>query len=270
MSNFINIIRQIGLHFYKTNCFSRAASLAYTTLLSLVPLFAVAFYVLTVIPPFKTLNIIIQNFILSNFVADSAQIVQQYFQQFVAQTWDLSIVSFSFLLISAVLLVFTMEKHFNAIWEVKQHRNGFWAFFLYIGIIAIVPLLIGTGIIATSTLTSLPFLSNILAQHNFILYLPYLATFIALAFLYLLLPNCKVPYSAAFIATLSATFLFELAKQGFTIYIIKLANYKIIYGALAVIPIFLIWLYISWVIILFGVVTSYVISNYKKEIKHRA
>jgi membrane protein len=91
--------------------------------------------------------------------------------------------------------------------------------------------------------------------------LPYCGTFIAFFLLYFSLPNCKVPKSSAAIGALVATVLFEIARYGFAIYVTTFTNYRLVYGALAVLPTFLAWLYITWLVILFGVVISYILTQ---------
>lgn len=262
-ANILKITRLSCVQFYKDECLDRAASLAYTSLLALVPLLTVSLFVLTTIPAFGEISKIIQEFIFANFVIESAQTVQQYFQQFIEQAHNLSVVGSLVLLITAVLLVISMEHHFNFIWHVPKGRHGRLSFFMYAGIIMIVPLLIGIGIAVTSYLMSIPIFGMPLIKKDIMLAAPYIVTFASLALLYLTLPNCKVPYGAAFIATFIASILFEIVKRAFTFYITAFANFKIIYGALAAVPIFFLWLYVSWVIILFGVVVNHVIAQHK-------
>lgn len=256
LKRFWKFWQQVMVQFYQDDCLNRAASLAYTTLLSLVPLLTVSFSVLTAFPVFKGLAKNLKDFIFQHFVATSAQTAQQYLDLFIEKTSSLTAFGMLFLLIMAVLLVFSMEQAFNLIWRVKKRREDISAFFTYWGVITLVPILISIGIAITSYLLSLPVLS---ASG-----IPYLMTYIAFAVLYLALPNCKVPLRSALIAALPATILFELSKKAFTFYIVHLTSLEIIYGALATIPIFLIWLYISWLVILFGGVISYVVTKREK------
>ena len=158
-----------------------------------------------------------------------------------------------------------MEQAFNAVWRVKRRREDVPAFLIYWGVITFVPILIGIGLTVISYVFSLPFFSTsasiIFIQKLALFIAPYFLTYLAFALLYITLPNCRVPFKSAAIAAIPATILFELAKLGFTLYIANFPTYKLIYGALATIPIFLVWLYISWVIILFGAVISYILTH---------
>ena len=258
------ILKIVWLEFYAGGCLTRAASLAYTTLLCLVPLATVSFYVFTAFPTFKDLGAQIQDFIFSNFVAEAAKVVGQYMQTFINQAGKLSVFGMVFLLGTAVLLVFSMEQIFNAIWHVKRNRHGVTAFLLYWAVITLIPIAIGMVFVLNEYFWRLPFLaSSNLAHFRQIMALcvPYIATFIAFLLLYQALPNCKVPVKSAMLGALVATILFELSRRAFALYILNFATYQLIYGALAAMPVFLVWLYISWVVVLFGAVVNYVLAD---------
>jgi membrane protein len=260
-----NFIKTVVQQFLEDNCFGRAAQLAYTTLLSLVPLFTVSFTILSAMPVFHGLTKKLQNAVVENFVATSAQNIQVHLQSFITQTTKLSAWGFLSLLVTAVLLVFSIERTFNTIWKVKQTRKSSTAFLLYWGVITFLPVLIGAGLVVSSYLMSLPYLSgtvnSIGMQKNISLALPHVMTFLSLTLMYVALPNCKVPVKNALLAAVPVTLLFEAAKQGFAFYIVHFPTYTLIYGALATIPIFLVWLYIMWVIILLGAVISHTLTN---------
>ncbi|MBU0744955.1 MAG: YihY family inner membrane protein [Gammaproteobacteria bacterium] len=269
--NFFKITWLCWRQFCEDDCWVKSASLAYVTLLSIVPLFTVSFSILAAFPVFKEMASKIQDLVFANLVATSAETVQYYFQIFVRQTSQLSVAGMFFLLLTAVVLVFTMEQAFNSIWNVKRNRKGIKAFFLYWAVITLIPLAIATILWVAIYFTSLPFISDqIISGRNFAFIeniwsfcSHYVATFLALMLLYVALPNRDVPVKSAAIAAIVATILFEIARKGFALYITHFATYKIIYGAVAAVPIFLLWLYISWLVLLFGVVVNAVIVNSK-------
>ncbi|MFA6409144.1 MAG: YihY family inner membrane protein [Gammaproteobacteria bacterium] len=252
--------RTVIADFTRNRCFSKAASLAYTTLLSLVPLLTVSFSVLSAFPVFKGLSAKMQGFIFQNFVSGAAETVQQHLQEFVEQTAKLPVLGLLVLVSTAVFLVFSMEQAFNEIWQVKKRRKDIPAFLIYWGVITFVPILVAIGI-TLSTYFFGPMFSPKVALLNFIE--PYFVAYLAFTLLYIALPNCKVQLKYALIAAIPSSLLFELAKFGFTFYIAAFPTYKLIYGALATVPIFLIWLYITWLIILFGVVVNYALVKKK-------
>jgi len=249
---------KIWHEFDNERCFSRAAALAYTTLFSLVPLLAVSFAIFAAFPVFSEVSNKVQQLIFDNFVTTSAQTIHDYLLSFIEQTAHLSIVGMIFLLITAVLLVFSMETVFNDIWKVKTRRHGVAAFLLYWAVITLIPIVVALLTVITTYAMSFTLLEVSVVKQGFFMILPYVVTFMAFLLLYYSLPNCRVPFSSAAIGGIIATALLEVAKYGFSVYTTNLANFKLIYGALAIIPIFLMWLYVVWLIILFGAVIGYV------------
>lgn len=255
------LIKTVGQKFYMEGYFGQAASLAYTTLFSLVPLLAVSFAIFAAFPVFNDISAKIQQLIFDNFVATSAQTIHDYIFSFISQTAHLSVIGMVFLLVTAVLLVFSMESTFNAIWKVQERRHGGAAFLLYWGIITLIPIFVAMIAMILSSVMEFPLLEVPVVKIIMLIVLPYVATFVAFFLLYFALPNCKVPLGSAALGGLVATILFGFAKYGFAIYVTTFANYKLIYGALAIVPIFLMWLYIVWLIILFGAVIGQVIAE---------
>lgn len=253
--------RNVILDFVRNRCFSKAASLAYTTLLSLVPLLTVSFSALSAFPVFKGLSAKMQDFIFQNFVSGAAQTVQQHLQEFVEQTAKLPVLGLLFLVSTAVFLVFSMEQAFNEIWQVKKRRKDIPAFLIYWGVITFVPILVGVGITLSTYFFGSMFSPKLASMHfigdSLVFIEPYFVAYLAFTLLYIALPNCKVQLKYALMAAIPSALLFELAKLGFTFYIAAFPTYKLVYGALPTVPIFLIWLYITWLIILFGVVINY-------------
>jgi len=252
----LNFIKQLLYRFYYiNNCAGRAASLAYTSLLSLVPLAAVSLSIFSFFPSYNHYSIRIQNFIFSNFIPSSGNTIQNYIQTFVGHTTNLSIIGSLFLIITAVLMIFNMENAFNTIWAVPQNRKKIYGFILYWIMILLSPILLSMILIL------MPYL------HLISSFLPLLASVIIFSFLYISIPNCHVPVRYGLLAGLIAAILFELAKKIFVLYLFYFPSYNLYYGALAIIPIFLTWLYIVWLIILFGAEISYALSHSSRRRK---
>jgi len=250
----------VVVRFFREDIPMQAAALAYISLLSIVPLMTVSFSVLAVFPVFQGLGNRIQEFVFSNFVASAAQVVQQQLQVFINQTKTLSVPGTFFLLIAAILVIFAMEYAFNKIWRVQKRRNFMQAFVMYWAVLTLTPILAGIGFLLSSYLMSSQFISVIMKPEirNVILTVsPYVFTFLAFVLLYIIIPNCRVKVWHATVGAIVATILFELAKYGFTFYIVHFPVYRLVYGALAIIPIFLVWLYLSWLVVLFGALVSH-------------
>ncbi len=254
-------IKTVYERFFEVGCTYRSAALTYTTLLSLVPLMTVSFAVFAAFPVFSHISGQIQNFIFSHFVAASGEVIQTYLQKFVSQTKNLSAIGSAFLFVTAILMMFTMEQAFNAIWKVDSRRKGVSTFLMYWAILTLSPILIGVSIIVSGYLSQLPIISSTAQSFNFLLILPFLLNLIFFTLLYVVVPNCYVPVKHGFTGALVASILFSIAKWGFGYYVSHFPTYILLYGALATIPLFLVWLYVMWIIILFGVIISNVLTN---------
>lgn len=260
MANWIKLfwpmMQNIGKRFVEEYCFDRAASLAYATLLSIVPIVMVGVLILSLFPIFQGVGEQLQIFLLHNFVAASANVIDQHLQTFVKQLQVISLTTLGALIVVCLLMIYNMVSAFNAIWHVKMQRHLALSFILYLFFILLTPLLFGMVLVFTSYVASLPWLSSMTAktflQKPFVVALPYVSSFVVFTFFNWVLPSCKVKLWFAAISGLVTMVLFECAKAGFALYIQYIPTYRLVYGALATIPIFLIWLYVSWLIILLG------------------
>jgi len=251
--------------FYRDHCPSRAASLAYATLLSLVPLMMIGFFILSWFPEFKGIAPAFQKFILSNFVADSASVIYQYLEDFIGHIRNLSLVNIIFLGFMCVLMICNIVGAFNEIWHVRRKRHFATAFGLYFLILFFSPLLFAFLLVLFMRFASLPIMVSLMGitviKKPFFLLMPYLSEFVIFTLLNWLLPSTKVPFLNAVIVGGITTVLFEFAKYSFTLYLHYVPTYRLIYGALATIPIFLIWIYVSWLIILIGALICRLLSK---------
>lgn len=246
-----------------------AGSLTYTTLLSLVPLMAVSLAIFSAFPVSERVVGEIQDFIFHNFVPASGEVVQRYLQEFSGKASRLSGVGFGFLVVVAVMMMVNIDHAINAIWRVRRKRGPLAMFLLYWAILTLGPLLIGISMAVTSFLVSIPFFMETTASLELRGYLlalmPLLASMVAFTLLYALVPNRRVPFLHALAGGVLAALLFELAKHGFAFYLTNFPTYEAIYGALAVIPIFLVWIYLSWVIALLGAEFAYCLIIFRDQ-----
>ncbi len=242
--------------YLEDHCANRAAALAYTTLLSLVPMMMIGFSVLSVFPVFKGVGDNVQNFILTNFVAGSANIISKHLQSFLQQLRVLSWTNIISLAVVSILMIYNMVRAFNAIWHASLRRHLALSFVIYLVILLITPIIFGILLVLTSYLASLPLIAGTKLKAWFeqplLVIMPYCVAFLTFTFFNWILPSCKVKLKHAAIAGLVTTIFFELAKYLFALYLSFFPTYRLIYGALATIPIFLVWLYVSWTIILGG------------------
>lgn len=244
--------------FNETGCSYRAAALSFTTLLSLIPLMTLGFSVLAKFHYFKKMSAQIKDFIFSNFLASSGKNIQIYLDNFVAQANQLSLISLVFLIITATMMIFTLEQTLNDIWKTNKRRHWILTAFFYWTGLLFIPVLIGLLLFLSSHLT-IPFMQFSLSKPLLSL-LPFLLSIFSFTFLYTLVPHCTVPLRCGFIGALVATLLFEGAKFIFGLYLHYFPTYKIIYGSLSAFPLFLVWIYICWFITLAGAIISYTAS----------
>ncbi len=262
---FLNSFKTIGKRFVKDRFTYSAAALTYTTLLAIVPLMAVGLSILSAFPVFGDIKGQMQSFIFSNFVPAKGEVVQQYLSTFAGQASKLSVVGTIFLVVTAVLTMLTIERALNDIWRVQERRRGVSAWLRYWAILSLGPLFAGLSLAATTYVVSMPFIKgaaeSIGAGGLLAAGLPFALSVVGLTLLYTVVPNCRVPWRYGFIGGLLASILFEIAKRVFIFYVTGFNTYELLYGALATVPILLLWIYLAWVIVLFGALVSNVLAT---------
>lgn len=243
-------MREIWSQFVENETSLSASSLAYTTLLSLVPFMTVLVTIFAAFPQFGDISDQIQDFIFSNFVPTSGEIVQEYINGFVSKSRNLKLSMSLFVFVTSIMMMYTMEKALNRIWDAKPSANALKKIVMYWTVLTMGPLLVGGGLAFTSSMFSYSSFAGI--KVYLVKFLPVIASTVGFFLIYLIVPNRKVKWKSAIIGGLVAAVLFEMAKRGFAWYITTFPSYQTVYGTLAVIPIFLFWVYLSWNIILLG------------------
>lgn len=244
-------VRFLVRRFLEDRCFDSAATLAYATLFAAVPLAAVVFGVVSMFPFYEDWVDQLTRFVFENFMPAAADSVSGFLAEAAGNARALSGVGAVTVLVTALLTLSRIEDTFNRIWRVEESRSALSRLLIYWAAITLLPLLAVASFAVSSYLTSLPLLGEPAEHGGLLRALPTLLELLAFSLAYRLIPNRTVPVRHAVTAGLLATLLFELAKWGFALYLTR-ANYQALYGAIAVIPIFLIWLYVSWVVVLLG------------------
>lgn len=243
-----------------------AAALTYTTLLSLVPLMTVTLAVFSAFPVADRMYLMIQDFVFQNFVPTSSELLQQYLSEFSAKASRLTGTGAAFLVAVALLMMANIDRALNAIWEVRAKRGFASKFLIYWAVLSLGPLLIGASVLVTSYIISLPILSEAASSgvgRRLLGLTPVVASAVAFTMMYAVVPNRRVRLPHALIGGVFAAVLFEGAKRGFGFYITQFPTYEAIYGALASVPIFLVWLYLSWIVVLLGAEVTHCLSIYR-------
>ncbi|MCU7837237.1 MAG: virulence factor BrkB family protein [gamma proteobacterium symbiont of Taylorina sp.] len=246
--------------FFQQRCDETAASLSYTSLLSLVPMMAVIFAAFSSFPAFREVFEQLQSFIFNNLVPSSSEVIQEYLTIFVEKASKLTMVGMVSLFIIALMLMRQIDKSLNKIWGVHKNKNFIRTFLTYWAVLTLGPILMGLSIMFTSYLTSVLMIQDAADSLGFkkelLLILPVVMTMTAFTLIYMIVPNREVPILHALFGGFTATILFELSKKAFALYISNNNTYSNLYGALATIPIFLVWIYISWLVTLLGAMTA--------------
>lgn len=246
-----------------------SASLTYTTLLSLVPLMAVGLSVLSAFPVFDKVQVELQEYIIQNFVPAAGDAVQAYLQQFTSNVSRLTGIGIGFLVVTALMLMSRIDQAMNAIWNVRRRRKPLTGFLVYWAVLTLGPLMVGIGLIVSSYLTSLLVLGDAATgldlKQKLLRILPFLLEVGAFSLLYLVVPNRSIRYRHALTGAVVAALMFELAKKSFAYYVTHFPTYTTLYGAMAAIPIFLIWVYASWVMVLIGAEVARCIAIYRDQ-----
>ncbi len=258
--NVKSIVSDVVRRFFDDHCIGIASSLSFTTLLALVPLFTVIISVLTLFPVPEALSYSVEEFLFDNFVPAAGETVQGYLHEFSTKAAQLTVFGLVFLLFSSISLMATIEDAFNSIWKVKKGRNWVQRLLVYWALLTLGPLLIVVSLSMSSALLSLSFLSeqSLVASftESLLTYLPILLEFCAFMLFYQAIPNLEVRFVESVIGALTATVFFEIAKFGFGFWILNFNSYELIYGALATIPVFFIWVYLCWLVMLVGALVA--------------
>jgi len=241
--------------FEHDDCFSAAGTLSYTTVFALVPLVAVVLGVFASFPMFSGWTERITDFVFANFVPSAARVVKGYLTQFASNAYQLTIFGFIALVISALLLMAGIEDSFNRIFRASKQRAWVSRFIVYWSVLTLGPILVAASLAVTSNVFTLSVIGEADRTWHFserlFRALPFALTWVCLWLAYIVIPATSVRMRYAAVGATLGTLLFELAKRGFAEYLAR-TNYELIFGALAVVPIFLLWIYLLWLIVLLG------------------
>ncbi|MGH8701784.1 MAG: YihY family inner membrane protein [Burkholderiales bacterium] len=254
--------------FSEERCLQIASSLTFTALLATVPIITVALTLISAFPVFREQLQHVQQFLVQNMLPESAATVAGYAEQFAENAARLTAVGIAFLFVTAMIVLLTIDRAFNQIWRVPRPRTTVQRVFIYWALLTVGPLLIGASLSLTSWLVSqsLGLVKNVpLAGEVVLKVVPILLTGLAFALAYITIPNRRVLVRDAFSGGFLAALAFEGMKQGFAFYITQFPTYRLVYGAFASFPIFLLWIYLSWVVVLFGAVTAAVLPEWRER-----
>lgn len=252
---------------FNQNKLTQAAGyLTYSTMLAIVPLIMVVFSIFSAFPVFNEVTGALKAFIFTNFAPSASDMVGQYIDEFVNNSKKMSAVGIISLIVVALMLINSIDRTLNSIWHDTETRPIFTSFAIYWLILTLGPLLVGVSI-AASTYVKAMFESA--ASFSFGLkllsFVPFLSTWFIFTMIYMVVPNKKVSIKHSAAGALIAAVFFTLGKQAFAWYIVTFPSYQLIYGAMATLPIMLLWIQLSWTVVLLGAQLAAVLAEVRSK-----
>lgn len=252
-------IKKLHLHLRDTALLRVAAALSYTSLIAVVPLISIALALFAAFPMFADVRAQVQEFLIQYFVPDLGPNLQQYMTEFVGAAAKLTTLGVIGIAVTAVLMLSTIENSFNFIFKVKKHRRLATKITMYWTILTLSPLLLGAAFSLKGYMLTLRYFSDEAAQGWWLIGTVLAHAVLAFSFLlvaYVVVPNKKVRLSSAFWGAVTAFILMSMLRYGFGYFLALNVTYKTLYGALATVPLLLIWMYSWWAVVLFGAVVA--------------
>jgi len=252
----------------------RASGLAYSSLLAAVPLVAVGFALFSAFGAFDDVKKKAEEFLFTQFLPTSQDEIIQYFNQFAEGASKLGLIGFIFLILTAILLLDNIESNFNQIWHVTTRRRFIAKITSYTSVLVFGTLFLGASFtisarIKAAIFRGVPFDPGTLEKVGTWLF-PLFFTFLAFCLMYLVIPFTRVRIRSALLGAAVGSILWELGKNLFANSIGQSVRYSTIYGSLAIIPIFLIWLYITWIVVLLGLEIAFTHQHFAALVRSNA
>lgn len=257
--------RTLAERFREDRLGNTASSLTFTTIIALVPLFTVILAIFTAFPMFSKLQGSLQQWLASSLIPDPiAKQVMGYLTQFASKASRLGLLGVGFLMLTAISLILTIDRTLNAIWRVRRARPLAQRVLIYWAVLTLGPLLLAASIAMTSYAVSasrglvgaMPGTLGLLLDA-----VEFALMSLGVAALYRYVPNTDVKWQHALAGGVFVAVGLELAKSGLAVYLKAVPSFSAIYGAFASVPILLLWIYVVWLVVLFGaVVTAYLPS----------
>lgn len=251
---FASFLHFLGRRFIADDCLTTASALTYTSLLAIVPLMTIFFAIFQAFPAYQTLIGEAQRLLINNLVPEVGESLLTNIGTFTANAGQLTGFGVVGLAVTSVMLFNTIEGSFSAIWKIREPRPlvirllAFWA------LLTVTPLLFGAALSLSSAIFARLRLQEMahVPGLGLGLLLPGAIELIGFTLIYLMIPNREIRWQDALVGGAVAAVLLEISKAGFGWYVAAFPTYQTIYGALSVIPIFLVWLYIAWSTVLIG------------------
>ena len=263
--------RFLAKRFLDDNLFQAAGALSFTTVFALVPLSMVVFGVLSAFPVFGEWSDQLSAYIFTNFVPSAASSVQDYLKEFSANAGKLTTAGVIALVASLLITLNGIEAAFNRIWRVKAARPKFGRFLVYWTVLTLGALMAAASLALSVRFFALDVFqtdAGRLVEGLLLGLTPFVIELLVLAAIFRVVPHRTVKWRHAFAGALLSALLVELVKSGIGLYLGTFDGYSKIYGALAVVPIFLLWVFMTWVSILLGASLASSMSAFRYQPAH--
>lgn len=257
--------------FTEDRCSENAAALTYMSLFALVPLLTVLYTMASAIPAFQGVEEQMQALLFKHLVPQSSANIEQYLNDFSQQAKNLTGPGIGFLLVTAILMLRNIEHAFNHIWRARENRSALSSFLLYWAVLTLAPITIGLALALSTYLSS--FAHSLETFNTFdalgakaflVPVAPIALSTVGFSLIYAAVPNCPVPFRHALIGGFFAALAFHAARSIFTKLVVG-SSITFIYGAFAAVPLFLLWIYVSWNIVLMGGILVHSFSAYESH-----
>jgi len=250
----------IARHYHDVRCRQIAASLSYTSLLALVPLMAIVFAVLAAVPALEGFREEIHQFMFANLMPESGDAFSGYFEGFIANAGKMTGFGIIGLALTAVMLINTIFAAMNLIFHVEKPRPILFRIAVYLGVLIVGPVVLATSFSLATYILALTKALDIVAFTGLVgrltRFVPALLLISGFSVFYKVVPSCRVAWRDALGGGLMAGLTFSGLRWLFGIYLIYFPSYQTIYGALSAVPVFLLWLFMSWSVVLAGAVVA--------------
>ena len=259
-------LRYLTKRFIEDRLNANAAALTFVSLFAFVPLLTVTLSIASALPAAGDIEAKLSDFLLQFLLPESSTQVVQYLSTFIDQARSLTVFGVGILLVTAVLMLRNIEKALNDIWRNRANRRPLQSFLLYWAVLSLGPAAIGLGLGVRAYLFAATNdwggIESVGLGSILVGLLPFSISTIGLTALYAVVPNCQVPFRHALIGGVFAAGTFTVARMVFTAVMAE-SSYALVYGAFAAVPLFLLWIYVTWIIVLAGAVLAHSISAFQ-------
>lgn len=253
---FISMLIDKDLAFY-------ASSLSFYTIFSIIPLLLIMLNIFTALPSFADYYKKIQEFIFSNLLPMNSEALMVYIDQFLKNSLKMSMVSFAMVIVSSVLFFQNFEYIANKIFRAKP--RGLWeSITTFWTLVTLAPMGLGLSFYITGYIATLMANNEYMSYINILPFVPYIITWALFFLIFQITPNAKVSPSASLISSFIVSVIFSYAKDGFIYYVFYNKSYETIYGSFSILMFLFLWIYISWIIFIYGLKLCYLINSVHK------